>query len=231
MGFMEMLCFSILAAVLWKWCSINRWKFNQKHVAEAITTIHRFIHNASNQKNDRIIRIMAINFAYDPDNVLGDWCLERKEKSELRHVTYREIREKANTKNTSLCYQIWTDYKKLIAMYSDLWSNSVDFFFEELPLALMITFLVSFIPFYLLTRIATVLYPYFIVGYLWHYGLWEEMNHFEMVTLGTYIGLQMMILILGIFVFRTHYWLWHVAPGQWTVWPKDLSPFLRRMYS
>merc|ERR1712141_133360 len=81
-------------------------------------------------------------------------------------------------------------------------------------MGMMMTFLQFFtIPFYLLSRIASVFYPYFIIGYLSINGLWNEMALFELVMLGTYISLQVLILLLGIPVFTTHHWLWHILPG------------------
>jgi len=40
-----------------------------------------------------------------------------------------------------------------------------------------------------------------------------------------------MLLILGVFVFRTHYWLWHVAPGRNDIrWPFKLKPTMTKLY-
>merc|ERR1712154_671950 len=86
------------------------------------------------------------------------------------------------------------------------------------------------LPIYMLSRIVTILYPYWIAGYLSYHGLWSEMQLFELVMLGSYIALQWTILILGIFVFRTHRWLWHVAPGSSYVrFPSDLKNAKREM--
>merc|ERR1711941_182271 len=76
-----------------------------------------------------------------------------------------------------------------------------------------------------------MVYPYVILGYLSYYDLWSEMALFELVMLGTYICLQVLILLLGIPIFRTHYFLWHILPGEWTnEWPSDLSTFKEKMY-
>merc|ERR1739842_134165 len=80
----------------------------------------------------------------------------------------------------------------------------------------------------------TVLFLYLIAAYLSYHGLWNEMNLFELVMLWTYIGLQAIILVLGIFVYRTHHWMWHVLPGfrkPHHTWPDDLNPLVKGMYA
>merc|ERR1711997_1223072 len=79
------------------------------------------------------------------------------------------------------------------------------------------------VPIFILSRVFTILYPYWICAYLSYHGLWTEMQLFELVMLGSYIGLQIIILILGIFVFRTHRWLWHIAPGKAHVKYRDIK--------
>ena len=114
------------------------------------------------------------------------------------------------------------------------WDEVDEVLFEFLPSLLTEVFMIIILPIYLLSRIVTVFYPYFIVGYLSYNGLWNELNLFELVMLGTYIGLQVMILFLGIFVYRTHLWLWHVLPGMDKndySWPEELNSYLKKLYS
>merc|ERR1719189_2682497 len=108
------------------------------------------------------------------------------------------------------------------------------FLYNNVEGVMMTVFLWITCPIWMLSRIVSVFYPYFIVGYLSINGLWDEMALFELVMLWTYIGLQVLILLLGISVFRTHHALWHVLPGlnTWDQhWLSDLNPFRERMYS
>ena len=153
-------------------------------------------------------------------------------------MTYKEIRANCTkAQRANLRKQIWDAYYE----ECEEWMRSTkrgcagdvdDLMWGALPGALMTIFLVFFLPIYLLTRVVSVFYPYFIVGYLTYNELWSEMNLFEVVMLGTYIGLQLLILILGIFVGRTHLWLWHVLPGeQRQTFSEDLNPMLQRVYA
>merc|ERR1712048_1440398 len=94
------------------------------------------------------------------------------------------------------------------------------------------------IPIYTMNRLFSVLYPWIIVLYLSAHnnGIWSEMvmdsgHYFEIILLFIYIALQFVLLILGVFVFRTHYWLWHVAPGRNDIrWPFKLKPTMTKLY-
>ena len=80
----------------------------------------------------------------------------------------------------------------------------------------------------------TILFPYFIIGYISYYNLWFKLHLFELSMLGIYVLLQLIIFILGIFVYRTHLWLWHIIPGYDDYemnWKSDnFNPFLRAMF-
>ena len=69
-------------------------------------------------------------------------------------------------------------------------------------------------PCYVLSRIVTLLYPYFILFYIYHFDIYDKLNAFELTMLGIYIVLQMIIFIFSYFVFRIHLWLWHIIPGK-----------------
>jgi len=86
MLFMEIACFTVLAFNLWCWCTVDRWNYTDKHIAEIINVILGFIGNASRTNNDRIIRICAVNYANSAvnssHNQLGQWILDQKKRKQ-----------------------------------------------------------------------------------------------------------------------------------------------------
>ena len=67
----------------------------------------------------------------------------------------------------------------------------------------------------LVLYISTSLYiKSFMYGIVYDNSLWFKLDLFELSMLGIYVMLQNMTLIAGIFAFRTHYWLWHIVPGE-----------------
>merc|ERR1712129_386338 len=81
-------------------------------------------------------------------------------------------------------------------------------------------------PLFVLSKLFQILFPYVIIAYLsseyvqngmqW----WIEIDMFQLCMLFIYIGLQCVLLILGVCVCTLHWYLWHISPGQWSV---DLS--------
>merc|ERR1719242_271278 len=117
MLFTEISCFSILALLLWHWCTKQRWDYTDKDVEKALKVIHRFISNARHKNNDRIIRILAVNYGYhkvqaqDGDRKLGEWIDQQNEQQRLHEVTYKEIRHHCSyQERANLFKQIWEVY-------------------------------------------------------------------------------------------------------------------------
>ena len=240
----EIPCFSILAVVFHRYCTkrwdhFNRWDhISNARISDILKMILNFIGDASNRNNDRIIRILAVNYAHSSSNSLGTFIVERKREEALHQVTYAEIREhsedpeKAKFVSSLISdyFEIWTEY----------FGEEVEFAWDpdkllgSLEILMLFALLYVFLPIYLLSRIVTVFYPYFIVGYLSYHGLWTEVGLFELVMLGSYIGLQALMLVLGVSVFRIHLWLWHIVPGEYNQsesWTSGQMSFLKRMCS
>ena len=70
-------------------------------------------------------------------------------------------------------------------------------------------FFIAF-PVFTLCKILQALFPYVILGYLLCNNELFNVDLFQMVMLFTFIGLQLLLLLLGISVFRIHWWLWHI---------------------
>merc|ERR1712032_54401 len=135
-------------------------------------------------------------------------------------------------------FKLWKEFR--ISSMNNSWD---DVLFELMPATIALIFAYTALPIYLLSRIVTVAYPYWIVGYLTHRGLWSELQLFEMVMLGSMIGLHLLILLLGLPMFRSYHWLWHIIPGteidstNWSPsaegsdWHRDIQQFWNRTYS
>ena len=200
-----------------------------------------FIQNASNKHNDRIIRILAVSRAYSVSDDHGTWIEQRREQRTLHQVTYKEIRSHSNNpKMANLATALFNGWCALPREFKEelesiRWENWEYVLVDLTAYILIFVFMVFTLPIYLLSRIVSILFPYFIVVYVSYNGLWTRMELFELVMLGSYIGLQMLVLLLGVSVFRTHWALWHVLPGMskeqhsWT--ENELQPFVQRMHS
>ena len=69
-------------------------------------------------------------------------------------------------------------------------------------------------PFWLLSRILTILYPIFIVIYFNIRGIsfYNDIDLFQLIMFHIYTSLIIIILILGGFVLYEQYHLWHIMP-------------------
>ena len=82
----------------------------------------------------------------------------------------------------------------------------------------MVFTLISFVfgPLLIISKIIQVFYPWMILIFLVSNGLLSDgkVDTFQLVMLLIYIGLQLCVLLLGIKVFRIHFWLYHLEPGK-----------------
>ena len=158
-------------------------------------------------------------------------------------MTYKDIRENCGKaqKKVNILATGWKLYCSAF-WYLDRegafnWLNGhrdLEHFTELCVAIFLLLMLYLTFPIYLASRVATVLFPYFVMAYLSYFALWHKMALFELTMLGCYVLLQLLIVVLGMFVCRTHLWLWHVLPGEkeWNMsWPEDLNPFLKRTYA
>ncbi len=237
---LEIVCFSIMAGFIWLFLTVDRWDYTEQKIADIIKKLLYFIGGASYMNNDRIIRILCVNYAYNSDDRLGKYILERKRNETLHQINYTDIRnncqkpKNANLFKTGIAtyFSGFYEFKKQCIDEFD-WTHRFDAICNVFWWIGLILMAYISLPVYILSRIATILYPYFIIGYLYYYDLWFKMHIFELSMLAFYILLHLVLLVLGVFVCRTHRWLWHVAPGVTEVnkWRDDVIPFLKKCYS
>ena len=70
------------------------------------------------------------------------------------------------------------------------------------------------VPVFIGCKILQALFPYFILGHLLYHNELVNTDLFQLIMLFTYIGLQMVLFMLGIKVLRVIFWLWHIHPGK-----------------
>ena len=232
--FAEIFCFSIIAVFIFLYLTSQKWDYRTESTSKMIDEMLDFISDAARTNNDRIIRILCINYGYytatgndismAKDSVLLKFIKNQREQDTLHTVTYNDIRENCQQHyNAAIFKRGFRDYKEMfeeeIDKVSDALCDSssgrtlrrIEKFCESMSLLL---FAYVGIPIYGLSRIFTILYPYILVFYIFYYNLLFKLDLFELTMLGVYIFLQWVTIILGFFVFRTHLWLWHILPGK-----------------
>eukprot|EP01084_Bolivina_argentea_P087743 158472_1 len=234
--FAEILSFSFVAVFIWGILTVDNWNYTDQVSANAISEFLFFVSNGSNKHNDKLIRISSINFAYNPQSDLAQYILQRKQDETLHQLTYQNIRDHSrNPEDANLFKDIFQAYcTRWQGTGWHRWNENPEKFAEVIMETAGYLLLYISFPIYMLSRVVTVVYPYFIIGYITYYHLWFKMNIFELAMLGIYVLLQMITVILGFFVVRTHMWLWHIMPGmnryRMELHKLDINAFLKRLY-
>eukprot|EP01083_Nonionella_stella_P034486 94381_1 len=225
----EVLCFAIIAFSLFAVSTDRIRSYNTTKVGEIIDFMLRFIANTNKDKHDRMIRILCVNWAAykcwkcKENSALGKYIHDISDEGQydaLAQVTYRDIREHATSPlKANLPKNIWwsliNDFKSIKAeAYSQsicTWSS----FWEWQRLLLYVTLFFIFLPIYVMAKIVQIAYPWIIVVYLiWNDMLFtQQIDGFQLTMLEIYIFLQLVLLFLGVYVLRLHWWLWHICPG------------------
>ena len=253
----EILCFSHIALFVYKILTDDRWFYEHKDMAKQISEMINFISNASNTrsvKNDRIMRIICINYGffktYGPPSRLKklSQIIENGKKDEaLNTLTYKQLR--TYSQDHDLTKKVTNPFHAFTRFYKDTTEEVIDkyktvdcsmtwgfnSFVEDMFWCVFgscgILVLYISVPIYILSRLCTVLYPYYLIYYIYDNNLWFKLDLFELSMLGIYVVLQNMTFIAGIFAFRTHYWLWHIVPGEsYFLEKKKVDIFFHKTY-
>ena len=250
----EIFCFSIFGAFVFFILTMPRWDYNDEIVSYTVKEMLNFISNSSNGiENDRIVRILCLNYAYQEtfkhgaNSKLILFIKNRREEETLGTVKYKDIRQNCDDKQrANIISDGWTKYKKLWKTFkkdiNEFNSSTMTKRFKSMKLVLLDLCLIIlgyfFIPIYLIGRLLTVVFPYYLVWYVWYYQLVFKLQLFELIMVGVYILLQIITFIFAFFVFRTHFWLWHILPGQlknvhtitWKHDSNDKNKFFQNVY-
>ena len=184
--------------------------------------------------SDKKLRIISINavidkciFQLETQAIISDYINEvrfKKGYEGLKAITYSDLRNNGDNPRVAslfgdVYYQIsttWIEIKDKACGGRDCAEQTLNFF---LFIAFS-AFIFWFIPVLLLSKLLQIAYPWIIVGYLAYHRLLfsDEIDLFQLVMLAIYIGLQLMVIFLGIHVMRIHWWLWHIEPGCSYTW-------------
>lgn len=204
-----------------------------------VTNVNNMMDFVKNGKRDKIIRIIALNKSLNTISIKQnmrikkavklceyvDGILEDGEYEKLNQITFSDLRMHCNEPDHANPFvDIWKDIKKELKtrkrilkrenlVFDILWR------FGQLSLYICVVFI--FGPIFLLSKLIQISYPWIIIGYLFAEGLLfqDQVDTFQIVMLGIYIGLQLVLLFLGIYIGRKQYMLWHVEPGNtWAHW-------------
>ena len=248
--FAEIICFTIIAAAIFILFTQTRWDYTDEESSKIICEMLNFVSNASfNKNNDRIIRILCLNHAYysmpnlwqEKDYKLKEFIEQQHENDTLNNVTYKDIRENCYDTENAMIFKvamkeylgIWVTYTVQIENASRL-SNTPDRIMRTgLAVGVLLLAYVA-VPIYILSRIFSIIFPYFLVVYICYYQLFWKLDSFELTMLGVYLCLQLMVFILAIFVIRIHLWLWHILPsrkkGSMGLHLINKNDFMQRIY-
>ena len=240
----EVFCFSIIAFCLYI-ASTDRFSQNDnKKIIEMVIWTINFISNGS--RNEKVLRILAVNHGIHKSFKNGayyrgghcetirefiDKTVEEGSYEALKALSYKDIRHNCKNKkkaNLPANFLQWmmkeeSDGRKYIKN-----AHGFNKFFEFVIHIAFVAVFFIFGPILMISKVVQILYPWIILGYLIYNDLLitNEIHVFQLVMLGMYVLMQLVLFLLGWKVMRIHWWLWHVEPGQSSVyWPnlqKDL---------
>ena len=83
----EIMSFTLIAMFIWIFFSVDRWKYTDRKVSNVINKLLHFVASGSTTNNDKIIRILSINYAYESESMLGKYILDSKESDTMHSMS------------------------------------------------------------------------------------------------------------------------------------------------
>lgn len=219
---LEVCCFTLVAVFVYMIFTTRWWKFDSDHMSQMIKQFIEFIAESNKEygPNDRVLRILAINHAmHSIHNGLAEEIYEYIEKVEvkdgvkgLNKITYYDIRNHSkNSDRAKITPDIVNGLKKSLKELPGMvcgpnkscWKR-----YEGLIgcIAFFIGVFMCF-PIFVVAKLFQMFFPYFIIISIywkndWDHNVWSKCDTFQIVMLSTYIGLQIVLIILGIYAIR-----------------------------
>ena len=225
-----MFCLSFFALVLFAFGTLRIRDYWNKAANKNISWILDFIQNG----RDKTLRAISVNQGYkraSGGSYAHSICsytngiLDSEGYEGLKKLTYRDLRKNGGEDHgiiKSLCILVWNEIVDIHKNYKDKIGRGdyVDKFFDIMQYLVFTTMAFVFVPILLLSKILQIAFPWIIVGYLAYHQLLftNEIELFQMVMLWIYIGLQLMVVLLGIKVLRIQWFLLHIDPGRSSVY-------------
>eukprot|EP01083_Nonionella_stella_P054904 144893_1 len=232
---LEILCFAFLALIVYVF-GTDRWcNYQQKDTNDNMNAIINFVSKPSicNCTGDRMLRILAVNVIIPKflTNYNFETCGTYITNVDTLHglkglkkITYGNIRnncgEERYNRDAKVFPGLWftikeqqpsqVDYDKCLHCTGGSWQSQ----FERIMFVIGYWLLFVFFPAFVFCKVLQAVFPYIILGYVLYHRQLMSVDLFQLVMLITYIGLQFVLLILGVMVCRIHWWLWHIYPGR-----------------
>ena len=233
----EIFCFSFLALGLYV-LSTLRWDgYEERNVSEKLNGVIRFISNSScfNMNRDRMLRVLAVSSCIVTDIKTYDWQtmgpnkatreyiakIERESGIKgLKKIKYSDLRNTCgkpeDVRYANLFLDLWDEIKKGKPTKNDISDCRKCIGHDWEQKAWNCTYVIGYylcfiaLPVFTICKILQVLFPYVILGYLLYNDELLNVDLFQLVMLFTFIGLQLILVLLGISVCKIHWWLWHI---------------------
>ena len=229
----EVFCYSVLALFVYAQCTNRIGYYTKETVVDNVHRMMDFIKSGSG--GNRIIRVLAVNKSLNGYNhrVRCDTLCEYIDRTmkdgayeKLYEITFYDIRQHCRYPDRAdviaiVWNSITSEVKWRIDDYKGHHINIMDKLVALGQLSLCVCIVFVFGPIWLLSKLVQIVYPWIIIGYLLKNELLfgDEIDTFQLVMLAIYTGLQLLLLVLGGYIGRTQYLLWHIEPGcTWTCW-------------
>ena len=235
----EVFCFAIFAFCLYI-ASTDRISGNEnRKIIEMVIWMIDFISNGS--KKERVMRILAINRGVHEGhdiyyksshcaaiNIFINKTVKNGQYEALKAVSYKDIRQNCkNSKKANLpaTFCSWLIKEERNGRKYIKRNHGFNRFFECIMYMAFLSIFFIFGPILMISKVVQIIYPWIIVGYLVYNDLLftNEIDLFQLVMLGVYVILQLILFVLGWKVMRIHWWLWHIEPGQISVYWSHLD--------
>ena len=222
----EVFCFTIFAILVYKNCTERVSRYDKTNVGKVINAMVKFI--ADGPGKYRVIRLLAVNNAIgDIKNLKNGKTaivkyiddLSDQQYTEIMKVRYYDIRENCNRSKNAHLFPKWKE--EILATVDDLYLamgyHECLGYNQTKDILQWIAFCIGVFvtgPIYVIGKLVQIFYPWIILSYLIYYDLFQVIDLFQLVMLSVYIGLQLILLLIGIRVCRINWWIWHIMPGE-----------------
>lgn len=229
---LEICCYASLGFALWFFSTNRIENYECNQISDVYDSLKNFVQSGG--KEEKVIRIIAANYGLDMfKNAYGVPCIKTyidkitkdNEYEQLTKLTLKDLRNNcADPDNAKLFPGIYKWLKEAHKeIYTQLSENRSDDLDKLWDIGVWIFFIFAifiFAPIMVLTKLLQMIYPWIIVGYLGHNKLLftNKIDSFQMVMLMIYIGLQLILILLGIYVYKIHYLMWHFEIGSTAYW-------------
>ena len=239
---LEVMCFGLVAFGIFKLSTSTIHQWGSDNTSATVEWMLEFISNAKykpfgmlavghgiSKNSSSLMSFQSVN------QLIKE---QRNDNDKLMALTYKQIRNsnpKVQSGGNGIIRMIWNKMIEISKRKFDkvMWGfnySFTEFFFEAAEFLIWTSAMFLFGPLLCIGKIIQVMFPYFILGYLVYFDLLigNEIDSFQLVMLWIYIGLQLVVCLVGIKVFTIHKYLYHLdilVPKRWwcSLWTYQIS--------